>query len=195
MAGICKPGASCPVFLNPAVLSPPSLQLQSVIDAFGQQGWHCEQVEGREVVQTTFEAHHTQIDLTAQVFPQLNALATVAETPMAFDALLQPLALELLNRANKQLTLGGFEYDLDRQLLVFRLTNIFEREKFDADIISSLVHCAIAELDRLTPLATILKRTADDRLDDLSIPLLLEREDLLPPTPESGEFGEEEEEL
>jgi hypothetical protein len=175
-------------------MSPPSLQLQSVIDAFGQQGWHCDRVEGREVVQTAFEAHHTQINLTAQVFPELNALATVAETPMTFDPLRLPLALELLNRANKQLTLGGFEYDLDRQLLVFRLTNIFEREKFDADIISSLVHCAIAELDRITPLAAILKRTADDLLPDLSIPLLLEREDLLPPTPEPDEFGAEEEE-
>ena len=174
-------------------MHPPSLQLQSVIDAFGQQGWHSDQVEGREVVQTAFEAHHTQIDLTAQVFPQLNALAVVAETPMVFDRRRLPLALELLNRANKQLTLGGFEYDLDRQLLVFRITNIFEREKFDADIISSLVHCAIAELDRLTPLAAILKRTADDLLADLSLPLLLEREDLLPPTPEPGE--EEEEEL
>lgn len=163
-----------------------------MVDAFGQQGWHCDQVEGREVVQTAFEAHHTQINLTAQVFPQLNALAVVAETPMVFDPRRLPLALELLNRANKQLTLGGFEYDLDRQLLVFRITNIFEREKFDADIISSLVHCAIAELDRLTPLATILKRTADDLLDDLSLPLLLEREDLLPPTPDLGE-GEEEE--
>jgi len=171
-------------------VSPPSLQLQSVIDAFGQQGWHCEQVEGREVLQTAFEAHHTRIDLNAQVFPQLNALSVVGETPMPFDPRRTPLALELLNRANKQLTLGGFEYDLDRGCLVFRITNLFDREKFDPDIISSMVHCAIAELDRITPLAGVLNRTADDLLDDLSIPLLLEREDLLPPTPD---FEEEEE--
>lgn len=173
-------------------MRPPSLQLQSVIDAFGQQGWHCEQVEGRAVIRTTFEAHHTRIDLIAQVFPELNALSVVGETPMSFDGRRRPLALELLHRANKQLTLGGFEYDLDRELLVFRITNLFEREKFDADIISSLVHCAIAELDRITPLAAVLNRTADDLLADLSLPLLLEREDLLPPVPE---FGEEEEEL
>ena len=30
-----------------------------------------------------------------------------------------PALLELLARANKPLTLGGFEYDLDRGMLVF----------------------------------------------------------------------------
>lgn len=173
-------------------MRPPSVQLQSVIDAFGHQGWQTEQIEGREVIQTAFEAHHTHIHLLAQAFPELNALAVLAETPMSFDHLRLPLALELLTRGNKQLTLGGFEYDLDRELLVFRITNLFERDKFDRDIVSSMVHCAIAELDRLTPLAGVLNQTADDLLADLSIPLLLEREDLLPPVPE---FGDEEEEL
>jgi len=64
---------------------------------------------------------------------------------------------------------------------------------YDADIVSSMVHCAIAELDRIVPLASVLKRTADDLLDDLSIPLLLEREDMLPPVPEYDGESEEEE--
>lgn len=172
-------------------MRPPTTQLQSVIEAFGHQGWQCEPIEGREVIQTGFEAHHTHIHLLAQVFPQLNALAILAETPMSFDSRRRPLALELLTRANKQLTLGGFEYDLDREVLVFRITNLFERDKFDRDLISSMVHCAIAELDRLTPLAGVLNQTADDLLSDLSLPFLLEREDLLPPIPDLD--GEEEE--
>lgn len=169
-----------------------SRQLHSVIDAFGRQGWHCEQVEGREVLTTAFEAHHTHIHLHAQAFPNLNALSIVAESPMNFDSERQSLALELIMRANKQLTLGSFEYDLDRSQIVFRITNIFEKEVFDPDIISSMVHCTIAELDRIVPLAGVLNRTADDLLDDISLPLLLEREDLLPPVPE---FEGEEEEL
>jgi hypothetical protein len=96
-------------------------------------------------------------------------------------------------RANKQLTLGNFEYDFDRNLIVFRITNLFEKEVYDADIISSMVHCTIAELDRIVPLAGVINRTSEDLLDDLSVPLLLEREDLLPPVPEGGD--EEEEEL
>ena len=100
---------------------------------------------------------------------------------------------------NKQLTLGSFEFDLDRQQLVFRITNLFDRERFDADIVSSMVHCAIAELDRIVPLLGVLMKTPSDLLSDLSLPLLLEREDLLPPvpgeeTPDSLE-GEWEEEL
>lgn len=172
-------------------MKPPSRQLQSVQEAFGRQGWQVAQVEGREVLETAFEAHHTQIHLLAQVFPELNALSIVAETPQGFARSHQPAALELLMRANKQLSLGGFEYDFDRGQLVFRLTNLFEREFFDSDIISSLVHCAIAELDRMVPLCTVLTRTAPELLPDLSIPLLLEREDLLPPVPEA-ELEEEE---
>jgi hypothetical protein len=168
-------------------MKPPSRQLQSVQEAFGRQGWQAEQVDGREVLQTAFEAHHTQVHLLAQVFPQLNALSVVAETPLGFAKSHQAAGLELLMRANKQLTLGGFEYDFDRGLLVFRLTNIFERELFDGDIISSLVHCAIAELDRMVPLCGVLNRTAPELLPDLSLPLLLEREDLLPPVPELEE--------
>ncbi len=172
---------------------PSSRQLHSVIDAFGKQGWHCDQVEGRDVITTAFEAHHTHIHLHAQAFTNLNALSIVAESPMAFGEERERYALELIMRANKQLTLGNFEYDLDRSLIVFRITNVFEKEVYDADIISSMVHCAIAELDRIVPLAGVINRTADDLLEDISIPLLLEREDLLPPVPEYE--GEEEEEL
>jgi len=102
-------------------------------------------------------------------------------------------------RANKQLTLGSFEFDFDRQQLVFRITNLFDRERFDADIVSSMVHCAIAELDRIVPLLGILLKTSTDLLADLSLPLLLQREDLLPPIPEESPReqleGELEEEL
>jgi len=163
--------------------SPPSLQLQSVAQAFGQQGWHCEPVEGREVLKSHFEAHHTHIQLHAQAFPQLNALSIVAECPIAPEPTHLAPATELLMRANKQLTLGSFEIDYDRQQLVFRITNLFDRERFDADIVSSMVHCAIAELDRIVPLLGTLLNTSADLLADLSLPLLLEREDLLPPVP------------
>ena len=128
----------------------------------------------------------------AQAFPNLNALSIVAESPMSFDSERQVFALELIMRANKQLTLGSFEYDLDRSQLVFRITNLFEKEVYDGDIISSMVHCAIAELDRIVPLAGVINRTADDLLEDISIPLLLEREDLLPPVPEFDDDEEEE---
>lgn len=144
------------------------------------------------MVTTAFEAHHTHIHLHAQVFVNINALSIVAETPLEVDKKRKSLLLELLMRGSKQLTIGGFEYDLDRAQLVFRITNLFEKEVFDADIISSMVHCAIAELDRMVPMVGVLTRTKDDLLRDLSLPLLLEREDLLPPVPE---FDGEEEEL
>jgi hypothetical protein len=171
-------------------MRPHSRQILSVEDAFGQNGWHCELVEGRDVLRAGFEAHHTRVELLAQAFPQINALSVVSETRMPVDDDHQHAVLELLARANKQLTLGGFEYDLDRSYLVFRTTNLFEKERYDPDIVSSMVHCAIAELDRITPYAATVVATAADLLPDLDLGRLLMREDLIPPVP-----GEEEEEL
>jgi hypothetical protein len=74
-------------------------------------------------------------------------------------------------------------------MLVFRVTNLFERERYDSDIISSMVHCAIAELDRILPYVAIVRSTAEDLLPDLDIKRLLMREDVIPPVP-----GDEEEE-
>ena len=109
-------------------MRPHSRQILTVEETFGKNGWHCEFVEGRDVLRAGFEAHHTRVDLIAQAHPQINALAEVAESPMPLDEEHTPVLLELLARANKQLTLGGFEYDLDRSQLVFRITNLFERE-------------------------------------------------------------------
>lgn len=167
-----------------------SRQILSVEEIFGSNGWHCELVEGRDVLRAGFEAHHTRVDVIAQAYPQLNALSIVGEVPRPVGLAHRPYLLELLARANKPLTLGGFEFDVDRSILVFRITNLFEREKFDRDIVASMVHCVIAEMDRITPYASMVCTTAADLLEDLDLERLLQREDVLPPV--AGE-GEEEE--
>ena len=79
--------------------------------------------------------------------------------------------------------MGGIEYDLDREQLMFRISNIFDREKYDPQIVTSMVHFAIAEIDRITPFAITIMQTEDDLLDDLSVERLLMRDDLIPPVP------------
>src|SRR6218665_1487519 len=150
-------------------MRPHSRQILTVEECFGANGWHCELVEGRDVLRAGFDAHHTRVSLIAQAYPQLNALAIVSESSLTLDEDHLPAVLELLARANKQLTLGGFEYDLDREFLVFRITNLFERERYDSDIISSMVHCAIAELDRMVPYPAVVKGTRAESLDDLDL--------------------------
>lgn len=164
-------------------MRPPSLQLHSVEEAFGRNGWHCEPVGGQDVLRSLFSGHHTRIELVAQAYTPLNALAVIGEMPLPVSDHHLPFLLELLARANKSLNLGGFEFDLDRSRLVFRITNLFEREKYDPDIVTSMVHCTVAELDRLAPYATTVARTPADLLDDLDLEALLQREDLIPPVP------------
>lgn len=168
-------------------MRPPSRQIQSVEDAFGRNGWHGEQIEGKDVLRALFSGHHTRIELIAQAYPPMNALAIIGEMPLPTDDEHEHAVLELLARANKSLNLGGFEYDLDRQRLVFRITNLFDRELYDADIVTSMVHCTIAELDRLAPYATTVVQTPADLLDDLDLERLLMREDLIPPVPGEDE--------
>lgn len=168
-------------------MRPTSIQIQSVMEAFGKQAWQYEHLEGKDVIRTAFEAYHTQVQLHAQAFPQLNALSIVGEAPMNVEVEQEPYILELLTRANKKITLGGLEYDLDREQIMFRITNLFERDKFDGDIISSMVHAAIAEVDRITPFAGVIQQTSEDLLEDLSIERLLMREDLIPPVPDEEE--------
>lgn len=177
--------------IHRGAMRPHSRQILTVQEAFGANGWHSELVEGRDVLRAGFEAHHTRVDLIAQAHPQLNALTIVGETPMPLDAIHRASVLEMLMHANKPLTLGAFEYDIDRSVLVFRITNLFERERYDADIISSMVHCAIAELDRIVPYVAIVRGTPADLLSDLDVKRLLAREDVIPPVP--GYEGEEEE--
>ena len=169
-------------------MRPVSIQIQSVMDAFGQQGWQFEHLEGKDVIRTAFEAYHTHVHLHAQAFPQLNALSVVGEAPLELEVEQEPVLLELLARANKKLTLGSLEYDLDREQIMFRITNMFERDKYDADIVSSMIHAAIAEVDRITPFAAVIRQTPVDLLDDLSVERLLLREDLIPPVPGDEEL-------
>ena len=170
---------------------PASLQILSVNEIFGTNGWDCQLIEGRDVIRTAFEAHHTHLQLHAQAFPPINALSVVSETPLpsASDEHLFAL-LELIQRANKSITLGAVEYDLDREQLMFRISNIFDREKYDPQIVTSMVHFAIAELDRITPYAITIMQTDEELLPDLSVERLLMREDLIPPVP-----GDEENEI
>jgi hypothetical protein len=60
---------------------------------------------------------------------------------------------------------------------------------WSAAIVSSMVHCAIAELHRIRPYASIVRGTPADLIDDLDLERLLQREHVIPPVP-----GEEEEE-
>src|SRR5512136_287509 len=66
---------------HPFIMRPHSRQILTVEETFGANGWHCELVEGRDVLRAGFEAHHTRVDLIAQAYPQLNALSVVTESP------------------------------------------------------------------------------------------------------------------
>lgn len=166
-----------------------SRQILSVYDVYGEHGWQCELVEGSDVIQAFFDAHHTQVEVIAQAYVPLNALSLTSESPMPIPETHFSAVMELFMRANKLLNLGNLEYDLDREKVVFRLSNVFEREVYDKDIISSMVHSSIAEMDRFIPYLGTVLQTRPELLIDLSIERLLMREDFLPPVPE----GEEEE--
>ena len=162
--------------------------LDSIRRAFTQRGWHCDLVPGREVVEASFEAHHTRVRVHAQAFPDIKAVSVVGYATADVPAARAGLIAEALMRLNQQLTLGNFEMDYDAGRVFFRITNVFLSEAGDASIIASLVHAAVAEIDRLTPFLTLLLRMEAAELARLNLRLFLQREDLLPPVEADGKL-------
>lgn len=160
----------------------PTPLFQTLQRALADRGWHSEPVAGREVVEAVFEAHHTRVRVHAQVFADIRALSVVGYATAEVPAARAGLIAEALMRLNQQLTLGNFEMDYDSGRVFFRLTNLFSSEAGDAVLIASMVHAAVAEIDRLTPFLTLLLRMEAAELARLNLRLFLQREDLLPPT-------------
>lgn len=156
-------------------------------ETFTRMGWVSRRVAGREVLEADFELHHTKARVHAQAFPELNALSVVTQSGHRVPDSRSGLISEMLMRTNKDLTIGNFELDYDDGTVMFRATNIFPPGGAHGQIIASLVHCALAELDRITPFLTLVLRMGNEELAGLNLKTFLMREDLLPPMPEESQ--------
>ena len=150
-----------------------------VIDAFSQAGWECRRVEGREVVEADFEAHHAKVSLHVQAFPEVGGIAVVSECGIRVSEAQRAAAAELLMRTNKELTLGNFEMDWDSGTVFFRISNVFGDGGVDASILASLVRTNVVETDRITPFLGELV-SAGKKGEWIDVAHLMSREDLLP---------------
>jgi hypothetical protein len=163
--------------------------MTAVKEAFASRSWHCDDVAGRLVVESEFEAHHTRVRVHAQVFPEISAVSVVGYATAAVPTSRSGLVAEALMRLNQSLTLGNFELDYDTGRVVFRATNVFCGTSSAPPIVAGLVHTAVAEVDRLTPLLTLLLRMTPEELGRLNLRLFLQREDLLPPVDPGSDGG------
>ncbi len=152
----------------------------SVLNAFKQMGWEYHSVPGMEVVESRFEAHHTKVFLHVQSHAEAGVVSVVANASHTVPTSHLRSACELLMRTNKELNLGNFEVDWDSGQVMFRVSNVFAKMRVDERVIASMVHSAVAEMDRLTPFLHEVCRRTPAELVLLSIPELIAREDLLP---------------
>jgi hypothetical protein len=158
----------------------------AVLTAFKSRGWAYREVPEMEVVEASFEAYHGKVPLHVQSFGEAHIVSVVANASLTVPVTHKARAAELLMRANKELNVGAFEMDWDAGLVMFRQANVFAKHRHDEDMIGSLVHNAIAEMDRMTPFLGELCKTTGEMLPLLDLKQLLQREDLLPPAPEEG---------
>lgn len=171
---------------------PHSELFATILAAFRSAGWAYAEVEGREVIRAGFEAHHTRVELHVQAFENMSAVSVVAESQEATtDPAKRERLAELAMRVNQTLTVGNFELNWDDGRMFFRCTNLFPTSQGSADLIQGMVHNTVGEMDRMAPLVAVLHRTEGPDLAALSIPVLLEQDDLLPdvPAPDGGEEG------
>jgi hypothetical protein len=158
----------------------------AVLNAFKRMNWQYRVVPNMEVIESGFEAHSGRIHLHVQSFPEAQIIAVVATASLQVPPTHRTKACELLMRTNKELNLGAFEMDWDEGSVLFRQSNVFPKNRHEEDIIISLTHNAIAEMDRITPFLGELCRTGKDMLVLLDVRELLQREELLPPVPEDA---------
>jgi len=156
---------------------------QQTREAFARAGWAYRPVDGREVLEADFEAHHAKVSLHAQVFAEIGVVSVVSVAPVAVTPPRLRLAAELLMRVNKELTVGNAELDWDTGAVLFRVSNVFGATGAEPELVAGLVRTALVETDRLTPLLGEIERTPEAALPSLNLKRLLRREDLLPGTP------------
>lgn len=157
----------------------------TALNTFKEMGWHYREVPEHNVIESDFEAHHTKVPLHLQVFGDTHIVSVVATATLQVPSTHRLPVCELLMRVNKELNLGNFELEWDGGLVMFRMTNIFPPHRHDSRILASMVHSAVAEMDRLTPFLGEIIRTPKGELLLLKVADLLKREDLLPPVPEA----------
>lgn len=155
----------------------------AVLNAFKSMGWEYHVVPDVEVVETWFEAHHTKVLVHAQTHAEAGIVSVVSNGSFPVPDTHRKAACELIMRTNKELNLGNFEMDWDSGQVMFRVSNIFSPHRHDERIIASLVHAAVAEIDRLTPYLAEVCRTLAAALPLLDIPELMSRTELLPDIP------------
>lgn len=166
---------------------PPSELYQTICNTFTAENWQYAEVEGREVIQVGFEAHHTRVNMHIQAFPELSAVSVVSETSTGTkDPARRERLAELAMRSNELLTIGNFEMRWELGVLVFRATNLFPTPQGTPGIIKGLVHTTVSEMDRIAPPLAMIMSAEGAELAGLNIAELLSREDLLPQPPEEN---------
>ncbi len=162
-----------------------SALFSTVKSTFEREGWAFSEIDGREVVTCGFEAHHTRVTLHVQVFAQMGAVSVVSESSQTTSEPMQRDRLaELVLRVNHTLTVGAFELEWDSGRVMFRTTNLFATPEGDADIIAGLVHNTVGEMDRISPMESLIHQATGPELAGIDIAELMQRTDLLPDVPE-----------
>ncbi len=151
--------------------------------SFEAKQWAFGVIPDREVLEASFEAHHTRVRVHVQAFAPIQAVHVVATSPFTFESFHLLKLSELLMRTSQTLTVGNFEMVWDQRQVLFRATNLFDETAaaFPHKIIHAMVHAAVAEMDRLTPLLAEVHKNDSASVLLLDIPRLMQREDWLPP--------------
>lgn len=157
----------------------------TALNTFKEMGWHYRQVAEHSVIESEFEAHHTKVPLHMQVFGETHIVTVVATSTLQVPPSHRLAVCELIMRTNRELNLGNFELEWDVGQVMFRITNVFPPNRHDSRILASMVHSAVAEMDRLTPFLGEIIHTPKGELLLLKVADLIKREDLLPPAPDA----------
>jgi hypothetical protein len=156
---------------------------QQVLKTFRTQKWAFREVKEQLVVESEFEAFQSKILLHVQVYPNTWVASVVAQVPREVPRSHRLAVCELIMRTNQELNVGNFELMWDEGKVLFRLTNLFAKDGHCEDLITGMIHTAVAEADRFIGFLAEVVNCPKLELAFLKIPQLMRREDLLPQPP------------
>ncbi len=153
-----------------------------VLNTFTQNEWSYEPVEDADVLEASFQAECTVVDIHVQVFPEIQAVSVVSQSPTTTEDPDQRVKMaELMMRVNNLLTIGNFEMLWDEGQSMFRVTNLFtEPDGYDHQIVTRMVESTVVEMDRMAPLLEVITQSSPEDLVALDVEQLMTRDDLLP---------------
>jgi len=116
-----------------------------------EDGWHPQEVEGKQLYRTGFSGENAQTVCYAQIRVDLEQFVFYVLAPVKAPEALRPAVAEFLILANYGMRIGNFEMDFSDGKVRYKSSLDFEKTVLSAELIRNAIYPAVQTMDRYLP--------------------------------------------